>query len=64
MAMFGNLEEAKEAVARNEGWREAQEEIKVLRHQPVREPVAWFATQMEEGLKANDHKGGWRACSP
>jgi NTP pyrophosphatase (non-canonical NTP hydrolase) len=25
----------------------------------VREPVRWFAEQMERKLKANDHKGGW-----
>ncbi|WP_144940144.1 hypothetical protein [Paenibacillus sp. 32O-W] len=25
----------------------------------VRKEVQWFAQQMEERLKANDHKGGW-----
>ena len=25
----------------------------------VREPVRWFAAEMERKLKANDHKGGW-----
>ena len=24
-----------------------------------REPLRWFAEQMEQTLKANDHKGGW-----
>lgn len=26
----------------------------------LRESVRWFAERMEEKLKANDHKGGWR----
>jgi len=29
----------------------------------IREPVKWFAQQMEQQLKANDHKGGWDNCS-
>jgi len=29
----------------------------------VREPVKWFAEQMEQQLKANDHKGGWEGCT-
>jgi hypothetical protein len=28
----------------------------------VREPVKWFAEQMENKLKENDHKGGWDSC--
>lgn len=28
----------------------------------VREPVKWFAQQMELQLSANDHKGGWNKC--
>lgn len=28
----------------------------------AREEVRWFAEQMEEALKANDHKGGWQNC--
>lgn len=26
----------------------------------MREEVKWFAEQMEEVLKQNDHKGGWQ----
>ncbi|MBB6672602.1 hypothetical protein [Cohnella nanjingensis] len=29
----------------------------------IREPVQWFAEQMEQTLRRNDHKGGWGACS-
>lgn len=25
----------------------------------LREPLKWFSEQMEQRLKANDHKGGW-----
>lgn len=32
------------------------------RHE-VRPAVAAFAAAMEERLKANDHKGGWRGCN-
>ncbi|GED69409.1 hypothetical protein BRE01_31110 [Brevibacillus reuszeri] len=28
----------------------------------VREPVLWFAEQMELKLQENDHKGGWENC--
>jgi hypothetical protein len=31
----------------------------LLLKEEVREPVSWFARQMETRLKANDHKGGW-----
>jgi len=30
--------------------------------QRVREPVSWFAEQMEAKLRENDHKGGWEDC--
>ena len=33
------------------------------RAERVREPVAWFAQQMEAKLRENDHKGGWQNCS-
>jgi hypothetical protein len=29
---------------------------------PVRPAVKWYAERMEETLKRNDHKGGWRRC--
>jgi hypothetical protein len=29
------------------------------REEEMREPVRWFAGEMEKKLKANDHKGGW-----
>jgi NTP pyrophosphatase (non-canonical NTP hydrolase) len=29
----------------------------------VREPVKWFAEQMENKLKENDNKGGWDDCN-
>jgi hypothetical protein len=29
----------------------------------TREPVQWFARQMELKLRENDHKGGWSQCS-
>jgi NTP pyrophosphatase (non-canonical NTP hydrolase) len=29
----------------------------------MREQVKWFAEQMENKLKANDHKGGWDNCN-
>ncbi|WP_245628942.1 hypothetical protein [Alicyclobacillus shizuokensis] len=28
----------------------------------IREPVRWFARQMELKLRENDHKGGWLEC--
>jgi hypothetical protein len=31
--------------------------------QKVREPVRWFAERMEQTLRANDYKGGWKHCS-
>jgi len=30
----------------------------------LRPEVAAFAVAMEERLRANDHKGGWRDCDP
>lgn len=30
----------------------------------IREPVRWFAGQMEQTLKENDYKSGWRTCDP
>jgi len=32
--------------------------------QQVREPVRWFAEQMEEKLRANDHKPHWSIAHP
>lgn len=29
----------------------------------MREQVKWFAEQMENKLKENDHKGGWDDCN-
>lgn len=29
----------------------------------VREPVQWFAEQMERKLRENEHKGGWDDCN-
>jgi NTP pyrophosphatase (non-canonical NTP hydrolase) len=29
----------------------------------MREQVKWFAEQMENKLKENDHKGGWDNCN-
>lgn len=29
----------------------------------LREPVQWFAEQMEKMLQANDHKAGWQDCN-
>ena len=29
-----------------------------------REPLRWFVEQMEQTLKANDHKGGWETLNP
>lgn len=29
----------------------------------MREQVKWFAEQMEQTLKRNDHKGGWDECT-
>lgn len=29
----------------------------------LRDPVRWFAWEMEKTLKQNDHKGGWESCS-
>jgi len=29
---------------------------------PLRPAVKWYAERMEETLKRNDHKGGWRRC--
>ncbi|MGG4288345.1 hypothetical protein ABEW81_11165 [Priestia megaterium] len=28
----------------------------------MRRQVKWFADQMEEKLRENDHKGGWEDC--
>lgn len=38
---------------------ERQYHLLVTEKYAVREPVRWFAEQMEKKLKANDHKGGW-----
>lgn len=35
----------------------------VEKYRNLREPVQWFAEQMELTLKRNDHKGGWQDCS-
>lgn len=29
----------------------------------LREPLKWFAAQMEETLRRNDHKTGWHDCN-
>lgn len=30
----------------------------------VREPVAWFAREMEKKLRKYDYRGGWDECTP
>ena len=29
---------------------------------PARPSVKWFAERMEQTLRKNDHKGGWKSC--
>jgi hypothetical protein len=45
---------------------ELRKELSRLASRPadavLREPVRWFAGEMEKKLKANDHKGGWADC--
>ncbi len=42
-------------------WRAQAAEAELTQ---LREPVRWFAKQMEETLRRNDHKGGWETCGP
>jgi hypothetical protein len=37
----------------------ALQDLMVLKH---REPLVWFTSQMEQKLRANDHKDGWHDC--
>jgi hypothetical protein len=53
-------------------WRSLRKAIQVLgqhleqwqRTSGVRQAVAFFAVDMEDTLRRNDHKGGWDTCDP